>query len=218
VLRPIGLATVPAKENTASLFARAHQDLGAIFRQTGHPLLEATDTEATPARVMEQLKNVGIQHILAHGRYEPDQRVMNSGLVLAGDYGLPSKTQIVAGGTDPASHLLSGTALMASGIRAWHVTLHACSLGRTHPAQGDELWGVTRALLAAGAGSVLAPMWEIDVVSSTALLTRFYENWLVKGLTKWAALAEAQRHMASDGGQPVWNHFYHWAPFQLVGC
>lgn len=217
-LRPIGLATVPAKENTAALFRQAHQSLAAVFRQASQGLLEMFGTEATPSQALEQLNQVGVQHILAHGRYESHGKVMDSGVMLAGGQGLPSQSHIDIGGTDLGSHLLSGMGVMASGIRAGHVTLQACSLGRAQPAHGDELWGLTRALLAAGTGSVLAPMWDIDVVSSTALLARFYENWLVKGQTKWAALAEAQQHLACASGQSAWAHFYHWAPFQLAGC
>ena len=210
-LNPIGLSTVPGKEDDAIAFAQAHAS------QTERPLFSAYGVQATTEYVLQNLGQVGLQHLLAHGRYEQNDKVMNSGLLLAGESDLPSKI-LISQKQGPTSNLLSGTMLMANESGAGHVTVQACSLGRTQFTLGDELWGVTRALLASGVNSVLAPMWDIDLESSTTLLCKFYENWLIQGQPKWRALAEAQRHLANSQEHSAWRHFYHWAAFQIVGC
>ena len=107
---------------------------------------------------------------------------------------------------------------MAAGTSARHITLQACSVGRTQAGAGGELWGLTRALLAAGADSIIAPLWDVDLRSSTELLRIFYEHWLFGDEPKDVALAAAQRELAETEIDPALNHFYHWGGFQLVGC
>jgi hypothetical protein len=47
----------------------------------------------------------------------------------------------LAPGTHGTAELLSGRDLIGHGIRASHVTVQACSLGRGVAAAGDEMWG-----------------------------------------------------------------------------
>lgn len=100
-----------------------------------------------------------------------------------------------------------------SGLRARVVTLSGCETGvsRNHP--GDELIGLTRAFLYAGAATVVAGLWRVADDSTTELMNRFY-----RGLVSGEPAVEALRHaMLATAARPGWSALYHWAPFILVG-
>jgi len=213
----IGLATVHAieEENKEAEFAEAHACFKSILGRTERSIVESYAYEATVEQVFDTLNKAGIMHILAHGSHEVEGNSIKSRLHLASKFGLPSKPE--KDKEYQLEEVLFGDAIMIGGTTAEHVTLQACSLGRTEAAFGDELWGMTRALLAGGADSVLLPMWDVDIASSTAIISQFYENWLVHKSPKWKALADAQLQVYKDKQNTSWSHFYHWGALQLVG-
>jgi CHAT domain-containing protein len=91
------------------------------------------------------------------------------------------------------------------------VTLSGCSTGVSTVAGGDELLGLVRGLIYAGARAALLTLWDVQDRSTQEFMTAFYGH-LALGVNKAAALQKA-----------VWNlrqqypHPYHWAPFRLVG-
>lgn len=93
------------------------------------------------------------------------------------------------------------------------VTLSGCQTGmnRVHP--GDELLGLTRALLYAGASSLLLTLWRIDDAISSELMKSFYARWLRHGELKADALRGAQQDVLANGETDP----YLWAPFVLIG-
>lgn len=165
---------------------------------------------ATGAALLEQAANVGYLHVLAHGVAGDGADAMRAGVLLTGPDG-PRRFG------EPLDAGCTAAALMARGTVASHVTLQACSLGRSRRALGDELWGFPRAVLAAGARSILAPLWDIDLASSSALLDRFNHLFLVERQPVWRALAEAMFEMSHTPGRSEWRHFYHWGAFRLTG-
>src|SRR5262249_16910186 len=70
------------------------------------------------------------------------------------------------------------------------VTLSGCGTGVNVVAAGDELQGLSRGLLAAGARSVVVSLWDVDDESSAAFMKAFYRN-LAAGEGKAAALRSA---------------------------
>ena len=74
---------------------------------------------------------------------------------------------------------------------------------------------MTRAVLAGGGASVVSPHWDVDLDSSTKLLSEFYRNWLIKGFSMPKALSEAQHGLYLSEDKTEWRHFYHWGAFQL---
>jgi CHAT domain-containing protein len=89
--------------------------------------------------------------------------------------------------------------------------LAACSTGGGRVRSGDEVLGLPRALLLAGAGMVVITYWDVDAETSFDIMARFYTN-LAKGSSVAAALREARSYARKSGLQT-----YHWAPFVLVG-
>ncbi|MBN6051811.1 CHAT domain-containing protein, partial [Nonomuraea sp. RK-328] len=193
-----GVTTAPMPGDDVVAMTAAHEKLCEILR-TAFPAVRASFGEqATVASFQEASRSVVLHHLLAHGAFRDKADIMHSGFALA-------------------SGLLTGRDLIGEGTRAAHVTVQACSLGRNVTGGSDEMWGPTRAFLAAGADSVLAPLWDVDLGSSTELLAHFYRRWLWDGVPKWRAIADAQRAMWRDDDQPAWQHVYHWSAFKLIG-
>jgi hypothetical protein len=78
-------------------------------------------------------------------------------------------------------------------------------------AGGDELIGLQRAFLYAGAPSVVASLWSVDDQATGMLMEHFYHN-LRQGMGKAEALRKAQLAMMEEYPNP-----YYWAAFQLTG-
>ena len=93
------------------------------------------------------------------------------------------------------------------------VTLSACETGRANVAAGDELIGLGRRVLYAGAGALVASLWRVADESAIALMDHMYRD-LLAGASKAAALRGAQRAALHGGQQP---HPAFWGAFQLVG-
>jgi CHAT domain-containing protein len=91
------------------------------------------------------------------------------------------------------------------------VTLSACESGRHEVLAGDELIGLTRALLGAGASTLALSLWVVHD-DSTAL---FMESWYTK-LREGAGRAWALRETQLELMQ-LFPHPYYWAPFVLIG-
>ena len=101
------------------------------------------------------------------------------------------------------------------------VTLSGCQTGRTVVQGGDELAGLMRAFLSAGAASLVLSLWAVEDHSTAQLMQAFYQN-LADGYHKGAALRAAQLRFihsqpGDDPNRPVYSHPYFWAPFFLVG-
>ena len=93
------------------------------------------------------------------------------------------------------------------------VVLSACRSGLGDIAVGDGSHGLRRAFLAAGARTVISALWDVPDNSSKLLITRFYEQLLLKQQTRLEALAEARKDVrALHRHDPV-----HWAGFVLDG-
>lgn len=92
------------------------------------------------------------------------------------------------------------------------VTLSACESGQSRVVGADELIGLSRGFLYAGAATLVQSLWRVEDSSTAQLMTHFYRE-LKRGESKGAALREAQLAMLDRRG----DHPYFWAPFQLVG-
>ena len=91
------------------------------------------------------------------------------------------------------------------------VTLSACETGRTEVLGGDEVVGLSRGFLYAGASTLIQSLWRVEDAATADLMRRFYSE-LSGGCPPGAALRAAQRGLLEAGAQ-----FFVWAPFQLLG-
>ena len=97
------------------------------------------------------------------------------------------------------------------GLKPCTVVLSACETGVAELASGDEMLGLVRAFIVAGAARVLASLWPVDDAVTLAFMARFY-GALVAGQSAAAALRSAQAATARDHPHP-----YFWAAFTLYG-
>jgi len=99
----------------------------------------------------------------------------------------------------------------ALGLKACTVVLSACETGLAEQDTGDEMVGLVRAFLVAGASRVLASLWPVDDRITADFMARFYGR-LRAGEPPAKALRNAQ--LATRAEHP---HPYMWAAFALYG-
>jgi CHAT domain-containing protein len=91
------------------------------------------------------------------------------------------------------------------------VTLSACQTG-LGAVLGEGVIGLSRALLAAGARSVLLSLWRVDDAATENLMVAFYRRYLAHG-DKAAALRQAMAETRER-----FPHPRDWAGFVLLGA
>jgi CHAT domain-containing protein len=130
-------------------------------------------------------------HIATHGQYRPDSPLF-SGIRLGTGY-------------------LNLYDLHWFQLNADLVTLSGCATGMNVVGAGDELLGLVRGFLHAGARSLLLTLWDVQDRATAEFMTLFYGHLHSPGPTA-AALKRAMLELRSAHPHP-----YYWAPFVLVG-
>jgi hypothetical protein len=98
-----------------------------------------------------------------------------------------------------------------SGGRAL-ICLSACHMGMSGVGPGDELLGLTRAVLGSGAQALIASLWAANDDTAPAYMEALYA-----GLRAGKSRAESLRDAALQTRRRE-AHPYFWAPFILVGA
>jgi CHAT domain-containing protein len=157
--------------------------------------LATTQLFLNEAASLSRLRQQGAQarfiHIASHGFFRQDNPLF-SGIRLGDSY-------------------LSLYDLYHLHLPAELITLSGCATGLTTVAAGDELLGLTRGLLQAGAKSLLLSLWNVHDHSTTELMKSFYARFRA-GNNKVQALRSAMQEL-----REVYPHPYYWAPFRLIG-
>ncbi len=96
-------------------------------------------------------------------------------------------------------------------LNAEVVTLSACHTGINTVFPGDELQGLMRGFLYAGAPALVVSLWAVNDRSTAEFMGELYRQ-LHAGNAKRAALRAAQMAIKETYGHP-----YYWAPFVLIG-
>ncbi|HSI55907.1 MAG TPA: CHAT domain-containing protein, partial [Ideonella sp.] len=96
-------------------------------------------------------------------------------------------------------------------LRARLVTLSACDTAVSRVAPGDEVLGLARGFLLAGAHAVVATLWSVEDGSTAELMAAFYRA-RQRGQAVAAALRQAQLELAARHPHP-----FFWAPFVAYG-
>ena len=96
-------------------------------------------------------------------------------------------------------------------LKACIVVLSACETGLAEVSTGDEMMGLVRAFLVAGAARVVASQWPVDDAVTASFMSQFY-GALVRGLSATQALGHAQAVIMRTHPHP-----YFWASFTLYG-
>ena len=147
--------------------------------------------EATHAALREKGPHCSILHIATHGWFRQDNPMFSS--INLGDSQL---------------NLFD---LYQLSLPAELVTLSGCGTGLNVVVGGDELLGLKRGLLYAGAQSLLLTLWDVNDKSTAEFMKQFYER-LQAGANKARAVQEAMAAV-----RDAYPHPFYWAPFTLVG-
>ena len=110
-----------------------------------------------------------------------------------------------------ADSRLSFYNLLDLNLNAEMVTLSACHTGVNKVFPGDELHGLMRGFLYAGAPSLVVSLWAVNDRSTSELMREVYLQ-ISRGASKRSALRRAQLAIKDEYGHP-----YYWAPFVLMG-
>jgi len=162
-----------------------------------------------------------VLHLATHGFFLPDEPaakvdaaappsayenpLLRSGLAFTGANKLSS-------GTDDG--IL--TAMEATGLDLWGtklVVLSACETGAGKVTNGDGVYGLRRALVIAGAESLVMSLWQVDDVATKDLMTGYYKR-LGAGKPRSSALRDVQLEL---GARAEYAHPYFWASFLPAG-
>lgn len=92
------------------------------------------------------------------------------------------------------------------------VVLSACETGRLEATHANEVLGIVRALLYAGADTLVLSGWQVDAKSTALWMETFYREGQTKPPTEAARLA-----LLAVKSRPEYRHPYFWAPFALTG-
>jgi CHAT domain-containing protein/tetratricopeptide (TPR) repeat protein len=159
----------------------------------------------------------GVLHVATHGVFLADLTAAERGtrglqLTKAGEPDVPLhpllRSALVLAGDGLA------TALEIAGMNLWGtqlVVLSACDTARGDVRLGQGVFGLRRALVVAGAETVVSSLWRVDDAATRDLMTRFYAA-LLAGRGRSEALQEAA--LAVRATRP---HPYYWAPFVVIG-
>lgn len=178
----MGVADASIPEVIGEVHAVARQLPGAVVR---------IDEHATLAALREAAPGCAVLHLACHGLFRVDNP-MFSALKLCDGW----LTAADAIGLD-----LTGVL----------VTLSACETGRGTSVGGDEIVGLTRAFLGAGATTLVVSLWLAQDATTAQLMATWYE--LLRGPAgPAAALRAAQLRLRA-----AYPHPYYWAPFMVVG-
>jgi CHAT domain-containing protein len=147
--------------------------------------------DATEATLKEKGPRSRFIHIATHGHFRKDNP-MFSGIRLGGSH-------------------LSLYDLYFLKLPAELITLSGCATGLNVVAAGDELLGLVRGLLYAGAQSLLLTLWDVQDKSTAEFMKSFYGRFRGHSDKRIALQASMQELRAR------YPHPYYWAPFILVG-
>lgn len=146
---------------------------------------------ATSSVLQERGRDCGLIHIATHGYFRQDDP-MFSGIRLA-------------------DGILSLYDLYQLKLPAQLITLSGCATGLNVVADGDELLGLVRGLIYAGAQSALLTLWDVQDRSTAKFMTAFYGH-VTSSENRAAALRQTILEL-----REAYPHPYYWAPFVLLG-
>jgi len=163
-----------------------------------HALL--LEEEATKDAMRRHAQQFDLVHFACHGLFRPDAPLQSS-LWLADGF-------------------LTVLEIMNTlRLKAALAVLSACGSGLAELGRGDELVGLVRAVMYAGAPAVVASLWPVNDAVTALLFERFYAAFTA-GTPAAEALRQAQLWVRDElviNGRRF-DHPYFWAAFEALGA
>lgn len=169
-----------------------------------------------------------ILHLATHGFFLPDEAppvkqapgggqaappaappqenpLLRSGLALAG------ANKLESGSDDGILTALEASSLDLEGTKL--VVLSACETGVGKVTNGDGVYGLRRALVIAGAQTLVMSLWQVDDQATKDLMAGYY-GFLKQGRGKSSGLRDIQLQMLA---KDEYKHPFFWASFLPAG-
>jgi CHAT domain-containing protein len=181
------VALIGAPDAQAPLLAHEIEALHRLMPQAEVRL----GTAATVGEVRSLAPTVDVLHLACHGHFRPDNPMF-------------SALQLADG-------RLTARDAYDLRLQCSLVTLSACETGINAVAPGEELLGLVRGFLAAGAPALLVSLWPVDDATTVRFMQHFYTAWL-GGAQLAAAHRAAELALLSETPHP-----FFWSPFVLFG-
>jgi CHAT domain-containing protein/Tfp pilus assembly protein PilF len=166
-------------------FKEEAEAVARLFGTTSYP-------DATKVIILGNIDK-DVLHFSCHGKFDENNPLL-SGIELHDD-------------------ILTANEIFKLKLDSELITLSACQTGINKIKPGDELIGLTRALLYAGTPSVIVSLWSVNAECTKELMIEFYMQ-LRNGKDKATALQKAQKKIME---KKEYSHPYYWAPFILIG-
>jgi CHAT domain-containing protein len=198
--------------------------INRVLKASGYKVSEFTRQNATETN-LKQVRKVSVLHIATHGYFLQDviktywpigvaeenarnNVLLRSGLLLAGaasadklKTSFDSTNNGVMTSYEAMNLDLAGTDL---------VVLSACETGLGEVKAGEGVYGLQRAFLEAGAGTLIMSLWKVDDKATQQLMNLFYNNWIRTG-NRQKAFRDAQLQLMQKYPQP-----YYWGAFVMI--
>ena len=156
------------------------------------------DELAREADVKTLVRDFDVVHFSVHGKFDAAEPML-------------SYLQF-ARGADDDGRLTAAEMFGLPLERSRIVVLSACETGRAQATQANEILGMVRALIYAGAGTLVLSYWEVDSAATALWMQAFYEAALTQPLA-----AAARTALLKVKNTPNYRHPYYWAAFGMIG-
>ena len=176
----------------------AGPEVQAIARLFPGRATVVADELAREADVKTLVRDVDVVHFSVHGKFDAAEPML-------------SYLQFARGAADDGrltAAEMFGLPLERSRI----VVLSACETGRAQATQANEILGMVRALIYAGAGTLVLSYWEVDSTATAVWMQAFYEAALTQ-----PPAAAARTALLKVKNTPNYSHPYYWAAFGTIG-
>jgi CHAT domain-containing protein len=185
-----------------SLLTSGHLSSARVYAESEGPAFQPTESN-----LISIAQDFDIIHCATHGKLDSDS---------------PMDSKIVLSKDEENDGNVTVREIFNMELNAYLVTLSACETGKIKGfssqvrfSAGDDMTGLTRALLYAGASSIVASLWKVHDLSTALMMTRFYRNMATTD--KVHALCEAQRWLLHNDELYYFNKPFFWAPFVVNG-
>ena len=157
-----------------------------------------TDTLAQEKDVKAWIRDFEVIHLSVHGKFNAAEPML-------------SYLSLARGGSDDGrltAAEMFGLPLDKSRL----VVLSACETGRAEATHGNEVLGMVRGLMYAGAGTLVLSYWEVDSEATALWMRTFYDAALSRPMPEAARAA-----LLKVKSNSAYSHPYFWAAFTMIG-
>ena len=157
-----------------------------------------TQRQSTKSDVEGWVPSFNIVHLSVHGRFNKSDPLL-------------SYLQFKESGSDDGR--LTAAEMFGLPLRDNSVVvLSACETGRIDATRSNEVLGMVRSLLYAGAGTLVLSSWEVNAGSTRLWMETFYRE-----AQNNPPPEAARRALLAVKARPEFAHPFYWAPFLMTG-